>query len=92
MMLQGLYTPWCFPYGMDGFQPHSMDYFLAGNPAIFSFHTPYGFHEISNEFTLQIHVLFHMDSMEESTSNYVENPLNVLSKIVSTLRIEHSAP
>ena len=93
-----------------------MDYFLAGNPAIFSFHTPYGvhmesiwngpfhghsmswsmwipcgFHGISNEFTLQIHVLFHMDSMEESTSNSVENPLNGLSKIVSTSRIEHSA-
>jgi hypothetical protein len=67
-----------------------MDYFLAGNPAIFSFHTnmesiwnvhgivhsiwipwtgPCGFHGISNEFVvykLQIHVLFHKDSMEQS--------------------------
>ena len=53
---------------------------------------PYGFHRISNEFTLQIHVLFHMDSMEESTSNFVEKPLIVLSKIVPTLRIELSTP
>ena len=66
------------PYGMD----HSMDIPCPG---------PCGFHGISNEFTLQIHVLFHMDSMEESTSNSVENPLNGLSKIVTTSRIEHSA-
>jgi hypothetical protein len=49
----GLYTPQYVPYGMGGFQPHSMDYFLAGNPAIFSFHAYYGFHG-------QVHV----DSME----------------------------
>ena len=52
--------------------------FLAGNPAIFSFHTyhgvhmdhsidiPCGLYGISNEFTFQIHVLFHKDSMEQS--------------------------
>jgi hypothetical protein len=42
---------------------NSMDYFLAGNPAMFSFHTQYGFHGISNEFILQIHIIFHKDSM-----------------------------
>ena len=44
--------------------------------------------------------MFHMDSMEqsiwilleESTSNSVEKPPIVLSKIVSTLRIEQSTP
>ena len=94
-----------------------MDYFLAGNPAIFSFHThhgvhmesiwngpfhghsmfqsmwiPCGFHGIFNEFTLKIYVLFHMDSMEESISNFVEEPSIVVSKIVSPSRIELSAP
>ena len=53
-----------------------MGYFLASNLVIFSFHThdgdhsidiPFRFHGVSNEFTLQIHVLFHKDSMEEST-------------------------
>jgi hypothetical protein len=63
-MTRGLYTPWYVLYGMGGFQPYSMDYFLAGNPAMFSFHTQYGFHGISNEFILQIHIIFHKDSME----------------------------
>ena len=53
---------------------------------------PCGFHGISNEFKLQIHVLFHVDSMEESTSNSMENPLKGLSKMVSTSRIEQSTP
>ena len=51
---------------------------------------PYGFHGSSSDFILHIHVLFHMDSMEESTSNSMENPLNGLSKIVPMLEIKHS--
>ena len=31
-----------------------------------SMESPYGFHGISNEFQLQIHVLFHMESMHQS--------------------------
>ena len=112
-MVGGLYTPQYIPYGMGGFQPHSMDsiwtiFWLATQPIFHSIPTmesiwiPYGmhhsinilcgFHGISNELTLQIHVLFHMVSMEESTSNSMENPLKVLSIIVSTWRIEHSTP
>ena len=63
-----------------------MDNFLAGNPANLLFHAHYGmvpsicnpwtgpcgFHGISNEFDLQIHVLFCMDSME---ANSVDKPI-----------------
>ena len=51
-----------------------MDYFLAGNPAIFSFHTHYGVHlesiwspyGVHMECTIPwtFHVLVHVDSME----------------------------
>ena len=83
-----LFSVW-IPYGMGGFQPHSMDciwtiFWLATQPFYFSIPTmesiwnaygmvpsicspwtgPYGFHGISSKFILQIHVLFHMDSME----------------------------
>jgi len=43
---------------------------------------PYGFHEILNEFIFQTHLQFHKDSMEWNT-------IKLLSKIVSTVRIEH---
>ena len=91
------------PYGLGGFHPpvhgFHMDYFLAGSPAIFSFHThygfhmdctwngafhgpvhgesiwiPYGFHGISSEFQLWIHVLFHMESMDQSIWNPWNSP------------------
>ena len=35
---------------------------------------PYGFHGISNEFQLQIHVLFHMESMDQSIWNPWNSP------------------
>jgi hypothetical protein len=44
---------------MGGFHPHSMDYFLAGNTAIFSFHTHYGIH-----MECPWNGAFHMHSME----------------------------
>ena len=73
--LRSLHSPICSIW--NGWNPtpfHGihMECFLAGDPAIFSFHTHYGIHGISNEFISQIHVLFHMDSMEQWTSNSVE--------------------
>ena len=44
------------PYSL--WSPYGMDH---------SIDIPCGFHAISNEFTLQIHVLLHKDSMEQST-------------------------
>jgi hypothetical protein len=44
---------------------HSMDW---------SMDSPYGFHGISNEFQLQIHVLFHMESMDQSIWNPWNSP------------------
>ena len=53
------------PYGLGGFHPpvhgFHMDYFLAGSPAIFSFHTHYEFH-----MDCPWNTPFHMDSMHRS--------------------------
>ena len=58
--------------------------------------SPCGFHGIStvNSSTIPygFHGTVHMDSMEESTSNFMENPPIVLSKIVPTLRIKQATP
>ena len=70
-----------------------MDYFLAGHYGFHmdctwngAFHgpvhgesiwIPYGFHGISNEFQLQIHVLFHMESMEQSIWNPWNSPYGI---------------
>jgi len=61
--------PWN-PYGLFfGWQP---SHFFIPYPLWIPWTGPYGFHGISNEFELQIHVLFHKDSMEQSIWNFVE--------------------
>ena len=81
------YPPWS-PYGIH--MEWTIPWTFHGHSMFWSMWIPCGFHGISNEFTLKIYVLFHMDSMEESTSNSVEEPSIVLSKIVSSTRIEPS--
>ena len=96
-----LFSVWS-PYGMGGFQTHSMDwtwtiFWLATQPICYSMLTmesiwntygmvpsicnpwtgPCGFHGISNEFELQIHVLFRMDSMEAKS---VDKPIKWAAK------------
>ena len=80
-------------------------HFLAGNPAIFSLHTQYGVHmewtiswtfhvdsmELPMNFTLQIHVLFHQDSVEESTLDkhikcIVKNSANIKNQTLHSTR------
>jgi hypothetical protein len=56
------------PYGIHGFHPpfhgFHMDYFLAGSPAIFPFHSGYGIH-----MECPWNDAFHMDSMDQSMWN-----------------------
>ena len=58
-----------------------MECFLAGDPAIFPFHTHYGFHK-----ERPWNGAFHMDSMEEPTSNSMENSIKWAIKNTITIR------
>ena len=80
----GLYAPWYIPYG---FQPHSMDsiwtiFWLATQPFFHSIPTmesiwnPYGM-DHSMDIPCASLCGFHMDSMEESTSNSAYGPSNL---------------
>ena len=68
---------------MGGIQSHSMEsicnvFWLVTQPFFHSIPTMESIrnvHGISNEFILQIYVLFHMDSLEESISNSTEKPI-----------------
>jgi hypothetical protein len=55
--MDSIWNGW-IPPPFHGFH---MDYFLAGSPAIFPFHTHYGFH-----MECPWNGVFHMDSMDQS--------------------------
>ena len=97
-----VYSIW-IPYGMGGFQPHSMDsiwtiFWLATQPFLHSIPTmesiwnPYGM-DHSMDIPCASPCGFLVDSMEESTWKFCGKTINiVLSKIVSPSRIELSTP